>query len=217
MPQVFYWIQLGTVGGKLDERNVLGNSQRLAAVEASSIPDHHRMFVCGDRFGEHLNKGIHHRRIQTGAEQPLDVAALRTNGLQHPQVFVFGLPHGGRREPVGAQTSSLFPAVQSGLHPESRVAAVDLDETPGPPAVAEGDHPECSIRPPDRLCGAVVAAAGRSIPADAAASRCCITSGSLQILEREWFGNRDREASRRRRQIAGWLRRVGETFVAHLR
>jgi hypothetical protein len=55
--------------------------------------------------GEQAQEHVDDLRIQLRTEQTIRVAGFRTDSADHPQVFVFGLPHGLGRDPVRAHTA----------------------------------------------------------------------------------------------------------------
>lgn len=56
MPQVFNRIEFGTVRRQRHQGNVGRNLQAPAGVKASLVPNHDRVFACGDRLGELLQE-----------------------------------------------------------------------------------------------------------------------------------------------------------------
>lgn len=96
VPQVFDGIEFGTVGGRRHERNIVGDAERFAGVEAGSIPDHHGMLIRGNRGRKLLQENVDDRRIELRTEQSFGMPRLGTNGAQYPQILVLRLTNGRR-------------------------------------------------------------------------------------------------------------------------
>ena len=96
VPQVLDAIEFRGVRRQRDQGDVGGHLQIVSAMESGSVPDQGGVNIGSQRAGELVEKLVDDRRVEHGRENGLGLTGLRAGGPDEPDVFVFGLPHGGR-------------------------------------------------------------------------------------------------------------------------
>lgn len=114
VPQVLDAIEFRRVRRQRDQGDVGGHLQIVSAMEAGSVPDQGGVNIGSQRAGELVEELVNDRRVEHGCENGLGLTGLRAGGPDEPDVFVFGLPHGGRPRttfgPLACQCSLLTEA-----------------------------------------------------------------------------------------------------------
>lgn len=95
VPQIFDAVEFRRVWRQWDQRDVCGDHEVARAVEAGSVPDQSGVDVGGQRAGELVEELVDDRRVQDRCEDGFGLTGLWTRSTDDPEVFVFGLPHGG--------------------------------------------------------------------------------------------------------------------------
>ena len=90
-------------------------------MESGTVPDQGRVDVGGQSAGELVDD----RRVEHGRENRLGLTGLRAGGSDDPDVFVFGLTHGGR-----PRAASSPPARQCPLLSEAALILEEGDDLP---------------------------------------------------------------------------------------
>ena len=75
-------IELGAVGGKLDQRDVVGDAQVAGDVPSGSIGEHGHVLVVGDRVGEPIEELLHRLGVGIRHDEREAVVAARLDGCE---------------------------------------------------------------------------------------------------------------------------------------